>query len=74
VLPSELGDECDCGTVWKDWIGAGICWRQKGIGRDGVVDGRVDGESEGLWAPSPRLEWREAALALSLRFISAIDS
>ncbi len=46
VLPSELGDECNCGIVWEDWIGARICWRQKGIRRDGVVDGRVDGESE----------------------------
>ena len=46
MLPSELGDECGYGIVWEDWIGDRICWRQKGIRRDGVVDGRVDGESE----------------------------
>ncbi len=46
MLPSKLGDECGGGSVWKDGIGARIDWRHKGVGRDGVVDGGVDGESE----------------------------
>ena len=46
MLPSKLRDECSGGYIWKYGIGARIDWRHKGVGRDGVVDGRVNGESE----------------------------
>ncbi len=46
MLPSKFGDKCGGGSIRKDGIGSRIDGRHKGIGRDGVVDGRVDCQSE----------------------------
>jgi hypothetical protein len=69
-LLSELGNESGGGIVGKDGIGARIGWRLRGIRRGCIVDSRVYGESE---EPMGAIATK-AALALSLRLISAIDS